>query len=245
MFGALIIGDELLSGKREDRHLARVIEALRERGLALSWAQFVGDDRDRITAALARTFASTDIVFVFGGIGATPDDHTRQCAAAALGRALVRHPEALREIEARFGQAAYPHRVAMAEFPEGAAIIPNPYNRIAGFSVARHHFLPGFPEMAWPMLDWVLDTGYRHLHRGTPDLECAFVIRGAGEGDLVELMEKLLRDFPGIKVASLPKLSPGERIVELSVRGEPDSARRAGAFLRDSIAAMGYGCTAL
>jgi molybdopterin-biosynthesis enzyme MoeA-like protein len=133
----------------------------------------------------------------------------------------------------------------MAEFPEGATLIPNPYNRIAGFSVDRHHFLPGFPEMAWPMLDWVLDTLYPRLHRAEREVECAYVVRGAGEGDLVELMNALLRDYPGIKVASLPKLAPGERIVELSVRGEAQLARRAGTRLQDAVTAMGYGCTAL
>ena len=107
-------------------------------------------------------------MFSFGGIGATPDDHTRQAAAAALGVPLERHPEAVAEIEARFGADAYPHRVLMAEFPAGASIIPNPFNRIAAFSVRDHHFLPGFPQMAWPMLDWVLATHYPDLVREAP-----------------------------------------------------------------------------
>ena len=73
---------------------------------------------------------------------------------------LARHPEAVAEIEARFGAEAYPHRVLMAEFPAGSSIIPNPFNRIASFSIRDHHFFPGFPQMAWPMLDWVLATRY-------------------------------------------------------------------------------------
>ena len=85
-FGLVIIGDEILSGKRQDKHLPKVIELLAARGLALSWARYVGDDRERITATLRDALASGDIVFSCGGIGATPDDHTRQCAAAALGR---------------------------------------------------------------------------------------------------------------------------------------------------------------
>ena len=83
MFGAYIIGDEILVGKRQDKHLAFLIEALAKRGLRLSWAQYVGDEPERITAALRLSLASKDVVFSFGGIGATPDDHTRQCAAAA------------------------------------------------------------------------------------------------------------------------------------------------------------------
>ena len=82
-FGAVIIGDEILSGKRQDKHLAKVIELLGTRALALSRARYVGDDRERITECLRDAFASGDLVFSCGGIGATPDDHTRQSAAAA------------------------------------------------------------------------------------------------------------------------------------------------------------------
>ncbi len=93
-FGVIIVGDEILSGKRTDKHLAKVIELLAARGLPLAWAEYVGDDPARITAALKRALASNDVVFSTGGIGATPDDHTRQCAAAALCVPLALHPEA-------------------------------------------------------------------------------------------------------------------------------------------------------
>ena len=117
---ALIIGDELLTGKRQDKHLPHVIETLARRGLVLDAVHYLGDDRPRLTALLRDSFARGDIVFSFGGIGATPDDHTRQAAAAALDVPLQRHPEAVASIEQQFGDAAYPHRVLMAEFPAGA-----------------------------------------------------------------------------------------------------------------------------
>src|SRR5689334_12435906 len=117
--GVLVIGDEILSGKRQDKHLAHAIAALGQRGMAVDYAHYLGDDRERLTAFLRETFARDDLVFSFGGIGATPDDRTRQAAAAALGVPLERHPDAVREIEARFGPEAYPHRVHMAEFPHG------------------------------------------------------------------------------------------------------------------------------
>jgi len=81
--GALIIGDEILSGKRQDKHFAHVIETLRRHGGKLAWARVEGDDRGRLTAVLRESFARGDVVFSFGGVGATPDDHTRQAAAAA------------------------------------------------------------------------------------------------------------------------------------------------------------------
>src|SRR4026209_1674112 len=102
-FGVLSVGDEILSGKRADKHLPKVIELLSARGLSLAWARYVGDDRERITAALRDVFAGGDAVFSCGGIGATPDDHTRQCAAAALQRPLVLHPQARELILERVG----------------------------------------------------------------------------------------------------------------------------------------------
>ena len=88
-FGALIIGDEILSGKRTDLHFAKIASLLAARGLRLSWAEYLGDERSRIAATLKRTFASGDVVFSFGGIGNTPDDHTRQAVAEALGVPLA------------------------------------------------------------------------------------------------------------------------------------------------------------
>ena len=151
--GALIIGDEILSGKRQDRHFAHLQEVLAARGLELSWSLIVGDDAADLERAMRFSMASDDLVFSFGGIGATPDDRTRQTAALVKGVPLVPHPQAVKEIEDKFGEAAYPNRILMGHLPEGCRLIPNPVNRVAGFSVDNHHFMPGFPEMAWPMVE--------------------------------------------------------------------------------------------
>ncbi|MDF3037273.1 MAG: moeA [Paucimonas sp.] len=177
--GLIIIGDEIMSGKRADQHFRKVVEILAARGLQLAWAEYLGDDADRITAMLKRTFCGSDIVFSCGGIGATPDDHTRQCAAAALGVPLMLHADAEDRIMERVQEMAKAegkdidpdspdirNRLKMGEFPQNANIIPNPFNKIPGFSVPNpggkgaHYFLPGFPVMAWPMIEWVLDTNY-------------------------------------------------------------------------------------
>ena len=243
--GALVIGDEILSGKRADKHLPQVIATLAARGLALDFAVCVGDDRDRLTALLASTFARGDIVFSFGGIGATPDDHTRQAAAAALGVALVRHPQAVAAIEERFGEAAYPNRVLMAEFPVGATIIPNPVNGVAAFSIRDHHFLPGFPQMAWPMMDWVLDTRYATLKR-TPPVERALVVHDAGESQLLPLMNESVARFPRVKLFSLPSLVvDGKRRLELGVRGAAADVDEAFEHLHAGVRAAGFPCELL
>lgn len=241
-FGLIIVGDEILSGKRADKHLPKVIELLAARGLSLAWSQCVGDDPDRITRLLRDAFAGGDAVFSCGGIGATPDDHTRQCAAAALGTPLVLHPVArelivqrMQEVAAEQGQVFDPdradnvHRLNMGVFPVGCDIIPNPYNRIPGFSCqgangARVHFVPGFPVMAWPMIEWVLDTEYAHLHRKVSRQERSVIVFGAMEATLTPLMEQIEREH-AVKVFSLPSVDHPEygRHIELGVKG-PDEA---------------------
>ena len=238
--GALIIGDEILSGKRQDAHLPHVIATLATRGLGLDFVHYLGDDRGRLTSLLRDSFARDDLLFSFGGIGATPDDHTRQAAAAALGVALERHPEAVAEIEARFGADAYPHRVLMAEFPGGSRIIPNPFNRIAAFAVGRHHFFPGFPQMAWPMLDWVLATWYPDLQRVAP-VERAIAVYDAGESQLLPLMDANVAQFPTLKLFSLPSFLPdGGRRIELGVKGDPAHVDAGMAHLRAGVEAAGF-----
>jgi molybdopterin-biosynthesis enzyme MoeA-like protein len=238
--GALIIGDEILSGKRADKHLAHVIGTLAARALELSWARYEGDDRSRLTDVLRESFARGDVVFSFGGVGATPDDHTRQAAAAALGVPLALHPEALAEIEAKFGKDAWPNRVLMAEFPQGSTVIPNPVNRVASFSIRDHHFFPGFPQMAHPMLDWVLATHYPTLS-APPSAERAIVVHGAGESQLLPVMNDNVARWPQLKLFSLPSIVPGDgRRIELGVRGDPALLDAAIAHLIAGIEAGGF-----
>ncbi|WP_171022419.1 MULTISPECIES: molybdopterin-binding protein [unclassified Variovorax] len=236
-FGLIVVGDEILSGKRADKHMAKVIELLAARGLQLSWAEYVGDEPERITAALQRAFASGDIVFSTGGIGATPDDHTRQCAAKALGVPLALHPEAELLIRERMQDTAREqglpyepdrsdnvHRLNMGVFPQGAALIYNPYNKIPGFSVADVHFVPGFPVMAWPMIESVLDGRYADLFTRDAVAEKSVIVFGAMEATLTPLMQAIEATHAGIKVFSLPSVDHPTygRHIELGVKGSPD-----------------------
>ncbi|KAB7619533.1 competence/damage-inducible protein A [Alkalilimnicola sp. S0819] len=239
-FGLLIIGDELLSGKRQDKHLGRVIAMLAQRGLELSWARILGDEPRVLVRNLRESFAGGDIVFSCGGIGATPDDRTRQCVAEALQLPLALQPEGVAEIEAQFGERAWPQRVKMAEFPQGAEIIPNPVNRVSGFSLRDHHFVPGFPHMAWPMLEWVLDTHYPHLHAPGAVAEQAIIVRDAREGDLIPLMEDFVARYPALRLSCLPSGASEQYYLELGLRGAGELVASAMQALRAELEARGY-----
>ncbi|MEJ7930804.1 molybdopterin-binding protein [Ramlibacter sp. AN1015] len=252
-FGLVIVGDEILSGKRLDKHMPKCIELLTARGLQLAWAEYVGDSPERITAILRRAFAAGHPVFCCGGIGATPDDHTRQCAARALGVPLALHPEAAVLIRERMQDVAREqgvpyepdradnqHRLNMGVFPEGARIIPNPYNKIPGFSVGDLHFLPGFPVMAWPMMEWVLEQHYRPLFGQGAYVEKSVIVHGAMEATLTPLMEAVERDHPAIRVFSLPSVDHPQwgRHIDLGVKGAPGAVEPAYAQLLSGLRAL-------
>ena len=104
----------------------------------------------------------------------------------------------------------------MAELPERCELIPNPYNRIPGFTLGRHHFLPGFPEMAWPMAEWVLEQNYPATDQVLGD--AAIRVLRTPESELVPIMEAFAGRFPDLKLYSLPKLGQ-EASIELGLRG--------------------------
>lgn len=220
--------------------MAHAIEVLSSRGLELGSVAYVGDDPERITATLKTALQSDDVVFSFGGIGATPDDRTRQCAADAAGVQLVRHEDAARIIEERFGDGAYPQRIHMAHLPEGARLIPNPVNRIAGFSVGDVHFVPGFPQMAWPMMDWVLDTYYRHLEPEQAPVETLMRLPGISEGQIVAVMEAFVAQFPQVALSCLPTMDGDYRETELGVRGQSADVEVASAWLKSALQDAGF-----
>ena len=259
-FGLIVIGDEILSGRRQDKHMATLIDLLNKRDLSLAWAKYVADDPEQITATLKESFASGDVVFSTGGIGATPDDHTRQCAALALGTKTELHPSAQELIAGRIQSMAEgdpiksdlntpenQHRFKMGEFPIGSEIIPNPYNQIPGFRIKEHHFVPGFPVMAAPMMAWCLDTYYKDLFHQENKVEKSFIVPKGIESTLTPLMENIEANFPGLKVFSLPSVGDAskdgvyaQRHIELGIKGNANLLDSAWIALRTGTQALGY-----
>ncbi|MCP1676911.1 molybdopterin-biosynthesis enzyme MoeA-like protein [Natronocella acetinitrilica] len=239
-FGAIIIGDEILSGKRQDKHMRTVIELLAARGLELAWARYLGDDPAILTQNLRETFAQGHVVFSFGGIGGTPDDRTRHCAAEAAGLSLEAHPEGLRLLEEQFGPEGVDRRRRMVEFPAGAELIPNPVNRVPGFSLQRHHFVPGFPNMAWPMVEWVLDALYADRHAVGSRKEETVTVIGVRESDMTPVLEDFTTRYPALRVSCLPRWCPPDYELELGLTGDVGEVDRAMSELRAELDGKGW-----
>lgn len=238
-FGTLIIGDEILSGKRQDKHFEYLKKTLKKYDLSLSWVKYIQDDSKDIIQSIRQSIKSNTIVFSFGGIGATPDDFTRQAAADAFDLHLTRNDEAVKLIEEQFGEGAYPKRVLMADIPKGALLIPNEINKIPGFKINGHHFLPGFPEMAWPMVEWILNTHYKQLLNQNDFAEASIWINDVSESKLIDLMNEIVKKYPEIKLFSLPKLKP-MKTIELGVKGPSELVAEAMLEIQVKIVNLGY-----
>ena len=244
-FSAIIIGDEIIRGKRQDKHFAKILEMLAERGLSLDRVTYVGDNPQRLTEVLRHSFASDDVVFSCGGIGITPDDRTRQCAADAAGLPLEVHPEAeaiIRAYMVDMKRDVTDELLQFGAYPKGSRVIPNPVNRIPGFSFRDHHFVPGFPQMAWPMIAWALDTYYQDRFHRKPEVEKSIIVWRGNEGTLLPLMKRLEADYPGVLVSSLPSFGdetlPAH--VELGVRGNPALVEPAFAEMCKEVSHLGF-----
>ncbi len=214
LFNLIIIGDEILHGTRIDKHFAFFKSLLESRGLKLNQVQYLPDEPELLVRQLQRSFSDGMPTFVTGGIGATPDDHTRQAAAAALDLPLIRHPEAAKNIEGvtlqrgePLDSAEHAQRLNMADFPEGAQPVPNSFNNIAGFSIREHYFFPGFPVMAHPMAEWVLDTYYAERFNQIESGFRSVYVFGQPESRLTPLMEYIEQTYPGVRSYSLPTVA--------------------------------------
>ncbi len=217
-FFTLIIGTEILNRRRRDKHFDFVTEALLAKGHKLTGSFTIEDDPALIVQTIKFIASQPNpVLFSFGGIGSTPDDYTRKCASIALRDGnLPVHQEALRIIEEKLGEKAYPHAVKMAELPKGAGLLANPVNQMPAFSVdERFFFMPGFPEMSHPMVEAVLEKLIPHkkeVYRHTLTALCK-------ESALIPVMEKMPK---GVEFSSLPKLYEDGWRVSISVASDDE-----------------------
>jgi len=219
-FGLIIIGSEILDGRVRDRHFTVCRDLLIERHIPLRYTLILEDEPGLLESKLRWAMSRSDPFFCCGGIGGTPDDYTRQCAARAGGVGIVVHAEGLDMLRGRMEMTAARRR--MIEFPDGSTLIPNPVNRVPGFTLGNGHFLPGFPSMAEPMMAWVLDNCYAGA---PPAARHTLCLPGAREADLVDLMEAFTEAHPELAFSSLPRFVDGGTEVALSVHGPMSDAQ--------------------
>ena len=239
--GLYVIGDEILSGKRQDKHLGNVAAQLRERGLQLSWVRFLADDLDILVQEFKQSFNSDDLVFSCGGIGGTPDDLTRLAAANALNIQLEYHPEGLQILESRadyFDGGITEQRKRMVEFPVGSKLIPNPINHVPGFSIQQHYFVPGFPKMAQPMIQWVLENDFADFNNKNYR-EWSLTLHEVPESHIADLMDMMQQDF-SVKAFSLPRFVDNSYQIELGLKGQIRSVQKASTRLISILKERGY-----
>ena len=212
-FYSVIIGTELLNGRRKDAHFSFLNEELLKR----NWehkASFVIEDDPKLMHDIFTLIKSDEnsVMFCYGGIGSTPDDYTRQTAAIAFTNAEMEFHEGAKElIENQFGSEAYPHRINMAYLPINAKLLKNVVNNVPGFYLEdRFFFTPGFPSMSQSMVLEALD---KHYPKGVKKYR-KVLTSNCGENDLIDIMKKVSND---VELSSLPKLIDGKRKVVLSI----------------------------
>jgi len=217
-FYALIIGTEILNGRREDKHFKFVRDELQKYGRELFASFIVKDDVELMKNSFELIKKDKNsILFSFGGIGSTPDDLTREITAEIFtAKPVLRHKKFEQDIIDRFADKAYPYRIHMSDIPEGSELLFNPVNNMSGFSLKnRFFFVPGFPEMAHPMIrDVISKLCSTRLEKFRYTL-----LAQTSEETLITQM-KLLPSH--IELSSLPIFIDTKVNVELSISGYDD-----------------------
>ena len=219
-FYSVIIGTELLNGRRNDAHFSFLNKELLKRAWTHK-ASFVIEDDTNLMKNIFKLIKEdkNSVMFCFGGIGATPDDYTRQIAAEVFtNNKMEFHEKAKELILNQFGEEAYPHRIEMGKLPLNAKLLKNVVNNVPGFYLEdRFFFTPGFPSMSQAMVIEALDTYYKKNNITT--FRKSITI-STGENEIIDFM----KDLPSvIEASSLPKLIDGKKRAVLSMSSESEA----------------------
>ncbi len=213
--GLVVIGDEILSGRTQDKNVAQLAAWLNVQGIRLAEVRVVADVQDRIVAAVNALRTENDYCFTTGGIGPTHDDITVDAIAAALGVAVVIHPQARavleRYYETRGGLTDA--RLRMARVPEGADLIPNKMSGAPGIRIGNLFIMAGVPHITAGMLDALTGT----LEGGKP------VVSGTigcwvAESEIADLLGAVERAHDGVAIGSYPFFREGRTGANFVVR---------------------------
>ena len=239
--GLIVIGDEILSGRTQDKNVAQVASWLNDHGIRLAEVRIVPDDMERIGETVNELRAAHDYLFTTGGIGPTHDDITVDAIAAAFGVPVIVHPEARRMLEEHYrnradGLKLTETRLRMARVPEGAELLPNPSSGAPGVKMGNVYILAGVPSIAAAMLDAL--TG--KLEGGRPVVSVTVGAR-APESDVADLLRETEEAHPGVAIGSYPFFKDGGYGANFVIRSEDgELARSTGDELAERLRQAGY-----
>ena len=221
----VVIGDEILSGRTQDKNVGQVATWLNEQGIRLAEVRIVPDVSERIVETVNVLRVEHDYVFTTGGIGPTHDDITVDAIAAAFGVSVVVHPEARRILEDYYRDrpgGLTDARLRMARVPEGAELIPNPTSGAPGVRIANVYIMAGVPHIAASMLESL--TG--KLEGGRPVVSVTIGAR-APESDVADLLRETEAAHPGVVIGSYPFFKDGRYGANFVIRSEDAELARA------------------
>ena len=235
----VVIGDEILSGRTQDRNVAQVATWLNEQGIRLAEVRIIPDDQEKIAEAVNALRANHDYLFTTGGIGPTHDDITVDSIAAAFGVPVVVHPEARRILEdyyAARGLEVTDARLRMARVPQGAELIPNLTSGAPGVRIGNVYLLAGVPHIAASMLEALSGT----LEGGRPVVSVTLGAFAA-ESDVADLLREAEAAHSGVAVGSYPFFKDGRYGANFVVRSEDgEAARRCGEEVARKLTEAGF-----
>ncbi len=210
----LIIGNEVLSGRTKDANLSFLGNELNELGIQVQEARVIPDIEDVIIGTLNEVRTRFDYVFTTGGIGPTHDDITSACVAKAVGRALIRNPEAVGMLETRYQpEDLNDARLRMANTPEGAILIENPISKAPGYQIENIFVLAGVPSIARAMFD-----NLKPRLKGGAAVLSKTISTNLGEGVIAGPLGAIQTDFPNLDIGSYPYFKDGQLGVSLVCR---------------------------
>jgi molybdenum cofactor synthesis domain-containing protein len=234
-----VIGDEILSGRTQDKNVAQLATWLNVQGIRLAEVRIVPDDSARIVEAVNALRASHDYLFTTGGIGPTHDDITVDAIAAAFGVPVVIHPEARAILENYYrGRPGGLNeaRLRMARVPEGAELIANPSSGAPGVKIGNVYILAGVPHIAASMMEALTGT----LEGGRPVVSVTVGARAA-ESEVADLLRETEEAHPGVAIGSYPFFKDGTYGANFVVRSDDgELARETGSDLIERLRDAGY-----
>ena len=237
----VVIGDEILSGRTQDKNVAQLAAWLNEQGIRLAEVRIVPDDMARIGDAVNALRVSHDYLFTTGGIGPTHDDITVDAIAAAFGVPVIVHPVARQILEDYYrnhadGLELTEARLRMARVPEGAELLPNPSSGAPGVKMGNVYILAGVPHIAASMMEALTGT----LEGGRPVVSVTVGARAA-ESDVADLLRETEAAHPGVAIGSYPFFKDGRYGANFVIRSEDgELARATGQELAERLREAGY-----